>query len=89
MTNAAAEKTNFTIKMDKTTRDAFGALCEDIGISMSSAINALVKQAVRQQSMSFSVLDENGLSPAEAAELKRRAEDVRLGRRQRHSLIGP
>ena len=56
MTNAVTGKTNFTIKMDRSTREAFGVLCEDIGISMSAAVNALIKQAVRQQGMSFSVL---------------------------------
>lgn len=86
-TNAVTDKTNFTIKMDRSTRDAFGVLCEDIGISMSAAVNALIKQAVRQQGMSFSVLDENGFSPAEAAELKRRAEEVRAGRAKKHALV--
>ncbi len=54
---------------------------------MSAAINAFIRQAIRQQRMDFSVLDENGFSPAEAAELKRRANEVKLGKATRHSLI--
>ena len=81
------EKINFTIKMDKSTREEFSQLCDDIGISMSAAINALVKQAVRQKGMSFSVVDENGFSPAEAAELKRRADAVKNGYLVQHDLI--
>ena len=84
--NTATQAT-FTVKMDRGIKDAFSELCGNIGISMSAAINALVRQAVRQQGMSFSALDENGFSPAEAAELKRRAEDVKRGRVVRHTLI--
>ena len=35
-----------------------------------------VRQAVRSQSMTFSMRDANGFTPAEAAELKRRIDDV-------------
>jgi len=78
------EKTNFTFKIDKTTRDQFDKLCDTIGISMSAAINALVKQAVRDQRMSFSAVDENGFTPEESQELLRRIADVREGRAERH-----
>jgi len=54
----AEERTNFTFKMDKNTRDQFDKLCSTIGISMSAAINALVKQAIRDQKMTFTVTDE-------------------------------
>ncbi len=37
---------------------------------------AIVRQAVRSRSMTFSMRDANGFTPAEAAELKRRIEDV-------------
>ena len=75
------EKTNFTMKLDKSTRDEF------IGISMSAAINALIKQTIRQQGMSFSLRDENGLLPEEAAELSRRRKEVDAGNYERHDLI--
>ena len=66
------EKTNLTIKMDKATRDAFSLLRENIGISVSAGINALVKQAVRDQGIRFSLRDQNGFTLAEAEELLRR-----------------
>lgn len=44
---------------------------------MSSATLALVKQAVRDHGKSLSLQDENGFTPAEAAELKRRIHDVK------------
>ena len=73
------EMTNFTFRIDKKTRDSFSALCEEFGLSMSAAILALVRQAVRSQSMTFSMRDANGFTPAEAAELKRRIDDVTAG----------
>ncbi|BAK46712.1 DNA-damage-inducible protein J [Clostridium sp. SY8519] len=79
--------TNFTFKMDRQTREAYSALCESLGLTMSSATLALVKQAVRDQSMSFSLRDENGFTPAEAAELKRRIQDVRKGDTVQHELV--
>ena len=81
------EKTNFTMKLDKSTRDEFSQLCDKIGISMSAAINALIKQTIRQQGMSFSLRDENGLLPEEAAELSRRRKEVDAGNYERHDLI--
>ena len=42
---------------------------------------------VRSQSMSFSMRDANGFTPAEAAELKRRIDDVARGNVTAHSII--
>lgn len=47
------EMTNFTFKMDRKTRNSYSKLCDEFGLSMSSATLALVRQAVRTQSMSF------------------------------------
>ena len=46
-----------------------------------------MRQAVRQQGISLSVVDENGFNAAEAAELKRRVQDVKNGRVVEHDLI--
>jgi DNA-damage-inducible protein J len=43
---------------------------------MSAATLALIKQAFRNQSMSFSLRDENGFTPKESAELMRRIHEV-------------
>ncbi len=87
MSSATNEITNFTFKMDKKTRDAYSELCSAFGLSMSAATLALVRQAVRSQSMSFSMRDENGFTPSEAEELKRRIADVEAGNIVRHSLV--
>lgn len=79
MFSTAEEMTNFTFKMDKKTRESFSSLCKEFGLSMSAATLALVKQAVRSQSMTFTMVDANGFTPAEAAELRRRIDDVERG----------
>lgn len=86
MVPAVEEMTNFTFKMDKETRDAYRELCSAIGISMSAATLALVRQAVRSQSMTFTMRDENGFTLAEAVELKRRIADVEAGNVLEHGL---
>ena len=44
----------------------------------------LIKQAVRNQSMSFSLRDENGFTPEESVELVRRIREVRNNEAVRH-----
>lgn len=85
--SAVQDKTNMTITIDKPTKESFGALCDELGLSVSSCVIALMRQAVRQQGISLSVVDENGFNAAEAAELKRRVQDVKNGRVVEHDLI--
>ena len=76
-----------SFKMDRKTRERYSALCDALGFSMSAATLALVRQAVRSQGMTFSLRDENGFTPAEAAELKHRIEDVKKGSVVEHNII--
>ena len=87
MATTVEEMTNFTFKMDKKTRESYIKLCTAFGLAMSAATLALVRQAVRTQSMTFSMRDENGFTPEEARELKRRIEDIQKGNAVRHSLV--
>lgn len=87
MTSASDEMTNFTFKMDRKTRESYSALCDAFGLSMSAATLALVRQAVRSQSMTFTMRDANGFTPQEAAELKRRILDVENGNTVMHDII--
>lgn len=87
MISTAEETTNFTFKMDKKTREGFSALCKEFGLSMSAATLALVRQAVRSQSMTLTMVDANGFTPAEAAELRRRIADVEKGKITARGII--
>ena len=82
-----SEKTNLTIKLEKDVRDEFGILCTKIGITMAAALNAFIKQSIRQQGMNFSLRDSNGFLPEEADELRRRIAGVKAGRIETHDLI--
>ena len=82
-----SEKTNLTIKLDKGVRDEFGILCNQIGITMAAALNAFIKQSIRQQEMTFSLRDSNGFFPDEADELRRRIAGIKAGRVESHDLI--
>lgn len=77
---------NFTFKMDEATREQYSSLCNELGLSMSAATLALIKQAVRNQSMSFSLRDENGFTPQESAELIRRIHKVQNNEAVRRDL---
>ena len=74
------DKATITIKTDKAMKAAFAELCNDIGLSMSGVLNAMMRQAVRKQKLELSTRDVNGMTPSEAAELKRRADEVKAGR---------
>lgn len=75
-----AEKTKLTLTVDKQMKKEFSQLCEDIGLPMSSVASALIGQAVRKQEVKLSSLDLNGFTPKEAAELKRRWEELKAMR---------
>ena len=79
MVSAEEEMTNLTFKIDKQTRDAYGKLCNTFGLSMSAATLALIKQAVRSQSMSYSIMVEDDFSPAEIKEPEHRNANVETG----------
>ena len=56
-------------------------------LSKSSATLALVRQAVHTQSMRFSVRDESGFTPTQAAELQKRINEIENGNVARHDPL--
>ena len=74
------EKTKLTVTIDKQMKKEFAQLCEDIGLPMSAVVSALMSQAVRKQEVRLSSLDLNGFTPKEAAELRRRWEELKAMR---------
>ena len=79
-----------SIEMDNELMEDFSKLCDDLGMSVNTAITVFAKAAVRKHGIPFKVknLDENGFTPATVAELKRRLEDIKAGRNlEEHDLI--
>lgn len=72
---------NVNFRMDSDLKKDFARLCDEIGMSMSTAFCVFAKAAVRKQGIPFEVtmLDENGFTPEEAEELLRRVESVKNG----------
>ena len=48
-------QTNLSIRMDEALKAAFDRLCEDIGMSMTTAICIFAKKAVSEQRIPFEV----------------------------------
>lgn len=82
-------QTNVNIRMDEDLKKEFDAFCTDVGMTMTTAICMFAKTVVRRHSIPFEItnLDENGFTPAEAAELKRRIADLEAGKGKEHKLI--
>ena len=74
------EKAKLTVTIDKQMKKEFAQLCEDIGLPVSAVVSALMSQAVRKQEVRLSSLDLNGFTPKEAAELRRRWEELKAMR---------
>ena len=60
-------QTNVNIRMDESTKKAFDAFCEEIGISVSSAFNIFAKTVVREQRIPFEITTETPNSTTIAA----------------------
>lgn len=75
------------IARDEMDEDAFNAYMQR-GYDAALAGQSLPAADVFKQEMSFSALDENGFTPAEASELKRRCINLESGHYESHELIG-
>ncbi len=58
-----------SFRMDDATKKKFERLCDDLGMSMSTAFNVFAKQAIREQRIPFKItLDLFGTGPDELDE---------------------
>ena len=48
-------QTNLNIRIDEDLKQEFDTLCNDLGLTMTSAINVFVKMAVRRQRIPFEI----------------------------------
>ena len=63
-------------------------VCEDMGMSMSTAVNIYLKRLSRERRIPFEVMAEPFWSSENAAILDRRSADIRAGRNvSEHELI--
>ena len=81
--------TNLTVRIDSSLKDEAESLFKDLGMSLSTAFNIFLRQAVRMQAIPFSISRSitNRATLAAMREAERIAEDPEVpGYRDRESL---
>lgn len=75
-------QTNINIKIDKDLKESFDKLCNDIGMSMTTAFIIYAKTAVREQRIPFEVRAQNikDLDPHFDLALKIAEDDIKYDR---------
>jgi DNA-damage-inducible protein J len=78
-----------SLRVDDEVKRSAERIFDDIGLSMSTAINIFLKTVVRENRISFELSADPFYSRENIAELERRVEDVRSGKSilKEHELI--
>lgn len=83
-------QTTVSVRMDNNLKKDFNNVCNDLGLSMTTAITMLAKKMTREKRLPFEVSVDPFYSEQNMAELKRRIESVEHGTSKliEHELIG-
>ena len=83
-------QTAVIVRMDNNLKKDFNNVCNDLGLSMTTAITMLAKKMTREKRLPFEVSVDPFYSEQNMAELKRRIESVENGTSKliEHELIG-
>ncbi len=83
-------QTTVSVRMDNNLKKDFNNVCNDLGLSMTTAITMLAKKMTREKRLPFEVSVDPFYSEQNMAELKRRIESVENGTSKliEHELIG-
>ena len=71
--------TTIQIRIDKKTKHAAKKVLDELGLDMSTAIKAYLKQISARKRIPFPLITENGLTPEEEKNLARSAKEARRG----------
>lgn len=77
------------IKIDSELKKQAQELFNEMGLTLTSAVNLFLSQAVREKAIPFKIamVDENGFTATEVAELKRRINDLEQNNGTVHDII--
>ena len=81
-----------TARLDSNDKNTFASMCKDLGISTSTAINMLVRDCIRKQSILgldcniSEEVDENGFSKAYKESLDKSIEQLEQGKVVKYDL---
>lgn len=83
-------QTTVSVRMDNNLKKDFNNVCNDLGLSMTTAITMLAKKMTREKRLPFEVSVDPFYSEQNMAELKRRIESIENGTSKliEHELIG-
>lgn len=83
-------QTTVSVRMDNNLKKDFNNVCNDLGLSTTTAITMLAKKMTREKRLPFEVSVDPFYSEQNMAELKRRIESVENGTSKliEHELIG-
>lgn len=80
-------QTNVNIRMDEELKKQFDKFCNDIGMSMTTAICVFAKKAVKEQKIPFEITADSFYSTANIKRLEKAIQDVENGKVTIHDLI--
>ena len=81
-------QTNINIRMDEELKKQFEKFCNDIGMTMTTAICVFAKKAVREQRIPFEITANDPFYSSENINrLKKAMKEVEEGKASSHELI--
>lgn len=80
-------QTNVNIRMDEELKKQFDKFCNDIGMSMTTAICVFAKKAVKEQKIPFEITADPFYSTANIKRLEKAIQDVENGKVTIHNLV--
>jgi len=80
-------QTNVNIRMDDAVKRRFDGVCNELGLSMSTAFNIFAKTVVRQNRIPFELSADPFWSEANQAHLRRAIAELEAGKGTIHELI--
>ena len=76
-----------SIRMDNTLKEQFHRLCEDFGMSVSTAVTLFAKATLREQKIPFEIASDPFYSEENQRHLARAIADLEAGKGTIHELI--
>ena len=71
------ENTVFSIRMDQKLKNDFNKMCEDFGLSMSTAFTLFAKAVVRDKKIPFTIMSSNSKSDVDFENARKNFYDIR------------
>lgn len=78
---------NLTIRISDSDKDAFTKFCDEVGLTVSAALNVFVRKVVREQRIPFEVETNPFYSEENMAVLKKSIAELNSGKYIVHNVI--